>query len=79
MTNERYRGENEISIQVAGRDLRKLCDLNLLNAVGEKRGRYYVASESLKEIREKTREPKRVADPYEVQLTAVEPELPGFD
>lgn len=79
VTNERYRRENDISNQVAGRDLRKLCELNLLDAVGEKRGRYYVASDPLKEIRERTREPRRVADPYEVQLTASEPELPGID
>ena len=79
VTNERYRSEYEISNQVASRDLRKLCDLNLLEAVGEKRGRYYVASDPLKEIREKTREPRKVADPYEVQLATVEPELPGID
>lgn len=79
VTNERYRSENEISAVVASRDLRKLCDLNLLDAVGEKRGRYYVASDSLKEMREKTREPRRMDDPYEVQTIAAEPELPGMD
>lgn len=78
VTNERYRSENGISNVVASRDLRKLCDLDLLVPVGEKRGRYYVASDSLKEMREKTREPRRVEDPYEVQSTNVEPELPGI-
>lgn len=78
VTNERYRSENGISNVVASRDLRKLCDLDLLVPVGEKRGRYYVASDSLKEMREKTREPRSVEDPYEVQSTNVEPELPGI-
>jgi len=79
VTNERYRSENGISNVVASRDLRKLCDLDLLVPVGEKRGRYYVASNSLKEMREKTREPRRMDDPYEVQTIAAEPELPGID
>ena len=39
--NGRYREENNISEVVASRDLRKLCDLGLLNPIGEKRGRYY--------------------------------------
>ncbi len=79
VNNGRYRSENEISAVVASRDLKKLCDVGLLRAVGEKRGRYYVASDSLKEMREKTREPRRLDDPYEVQSATAEPKLPGID
>jgi hypothetical protein len=36
-----------------------------LVAEGEKRGRFYIASERLKAIRTKTRETRRVEDPFE--------------
>lgn len=64
--NNRYRQDSEISDAVAGRDLRRLCELDLLHPVGEKRGRYYVASRELLEITERTRETKRAGDPYEL-------------
>jgi Fic family protein len=56
-----------ISDNVASRDLRQLVDVGLLEAVGERRGRSYVASERLRELRIRTsrvREPHDPADPF---------------
>lgn len=64
--NHRYREENNISDVVASRDLRRLCDLDLLEPIGEKRGRYYVASKTLLEIASRTRDNRRAGDPYEI-------------
>ncbi|MDE2112931.1 MAG: Fic family protein [Alphaproteobacteria bacterium] len=63
----RYQEENSVSDVVASRDLRRLCELDLLEPVGEKRGRYYVASQILKDIYAKARrDDVRAADPYEI-------------
>jgi Fic family protein len=66
--NHRYRTENDISDVVASRDLKRLCDMELLIPVGEKRGRYYVADKSLLEIPARTRDAGKAADPYEIAL-----------
>lgn len=79
VTNQKYRADNKLSNIVASRDLRKLCDLDLLVPVGEKRGRYYVASEPLKKIRNQAREAREVSDPYEIVPRATEPTLPGIN
>ena len=42
--------QEEITEQTAGRDLRQLVDLNLLVAMGERRGRHYVAGPQVTEI-----------------------------
>jgi Fic family protein len=61
----RYQTENQVSDVVASRDLRKLSDLGLLEPVGEKRGRYYQAGASLREIyRNAVLEQPCVGDPY---------------
>lgn len=52
----------DVSDRVATSDLRKLVDLGLLEAVGERRGRYYVASDSLRSPAE--RRPPRISDPF---------------
>ncbi|MEX2654130.1 MAG: Fic family protein, partial [Acidimicrobiia bacterium] len=44
----------DISDRVANLDLAKLVDVSLLRAVGERRGRHYVAAPALTEIRERT-------------------------
>jgi len=62
--NASYRGLAEISDQVAGKDLLALSDAGLLEPFGERRGRYYVAGEWLKQAREQTRQPKTVTDPF---------------
>lgn len=63
--NARYRQENEISDVVASRDLKRMSDLGLLMPVGEKRGRYYVAAEPLKDIREKCADKTMAPNPYD--------------
>jgi Fic family protein len=64
--NHKYREEGEISDVVASRDLKHLCDLGWLTPVGEKRGRFYVASVMLREIRERLRDNTRAGNPYEI-------------
>lgn len=64
--NNRYREESAISDAVAGRDLRRLCEVGLLEPVGDKRGRYYIASKVLREISLRTREVRQAGDPYEI-------------
>jgi hypothetical protein len=60
--NATYRPLAELSEQVAGRDLGLAVDAGLLIPKGERRGRYYVRSPRLHEIRDKTREPRPVQD-----------------
>jgi Fic family protein len=62
--NNKYRQDHDLSEVVASRDLKRLCDIGLLSPVGEKRGRFYLAAEALKAIREKSRDKSRAADPY---------------
>jgi Fic family protein len=67
----RYRANAEVSNQVASRDLRTLVAHGLLVPKGEKRGRTYVASETLVALRDRTREPRvPLLDPFaSTQLT----------
>ena len=70
----RYRSSAEASMQVAGRDLGVLVKQGLLAAVGEKRGRTYVAGALLKEIWFRTREPRApVLDPFASQQLMLNP------
>lgn len=62
--NATYRTVAEISENLASRDLKSLVDRGLLVAAGEKRGRFYRASDALRAIREKTRLAKRSEDPF---------------
>ncbi len=60
--------DEEISELTASRDLKALVDRGLLKAVGERRGRYYVAAEILKNAWESTRAsrpPRDQSDPFE--------------
>lgn len=68
VTNVSYRADQEppISDVVASRDLRRLCDVGLLEAVGEKRGRFYKAAQRLVDLRASLRSPRRVANPYDL-------------
>jgi Fic family protein len=64
--NATYRKSAGLSDHVAGRDLKLLCDIGLLVPKGEKRGRRYVASETLLAIgHEAARGEKRqIEDPF---------------
>lgn len=66
--NVTYRGAlaeqgEEISEHVATTDLKRLVDVGLLEPVGEKRGRHYVAAAPVRELRARTREANRVPAP----------------
>jgi Fic family protein len=63
--NATYRPVADVSNQMASRDLKSLVDAGLLLPLGEKRGRYYLAADPIKTIRERVREPKKVPDPFE--------------
>jgi len=55
----------DISERAATSDLQRLVDAGLLVAIGERRGRFYVASDQLAEMRVATREPaRRIPDPF---------------
>ncbi|MEU8419833.1 Fic family protein [Micromonospora sp. NPDC048835] len=54
-----------IEERTATRDLAQLCDKGLLRGVGERRGRYYLASQILVDVRTRCRESRRpLTDPY---------------
>ena len=84
LTNSRYRGDAQVSELVASRDLKKLCDVGLLTPVGERRGRFYTAAAPLTQIRQASRSPRRIDDPYEIAAKRQKPDdqeearLPGF-
>ena len=85
LTNARYRADAEVSELVASRDLKRICDAGLLDAIGERRGRTYRASEALTTIRAETRLPRPMEDPYQIverrllQAAAdATPRLPGL-
>lgn len=72
--NATYRPIAEVSENLASRDLTELVASGLLVPYGEKRGRYYLASDLIKEIRARTREPRsEPEDPF--QMKKVEPSL----
>jgi Fic family protein len=59
----------EISDQTASRDLKAMVDLGLLEAVGERRARYYLAGDDTKELREAIRAkrpPRETDDPFRI-------------
>jgi Fic family protein len=60
--NATYRSTAEVSDQLAGRDLRMAVEAGLLVATGERRGRFYVSADRLKQIRIQTREPRPAFD-----------------
>ncbi|MGH6932802.1 MAG: Fic family protein [Dongiaceae bacterium] len=81
--NATYRAAVEVSIEVAGKDLRALVKADMLVPKGEKRGRVYVASDWLKEVRKLTREARYITDPFSGEVKASVPKeqryLPGLE
>jgi len=57
---------HNISEVVATRDFKRLSELGLLVPVGQKRGRYYVASDALLQIALRTRGSTKAGDPYDI-------------
>ena len=67
--NAMYRAidKDEITEQTASRDLRELVDAGLLMPQGERRGRYYLASDVIKAARKAivdARDPRDDSDPF---------------
>ncbi|MDZ4853292.1 MAG: Fic family protein [Nitrospirota bacterium] len=72
--NATYRSAAEVSENVASRDLKDLTVQGLLIPSGEKRGRYYEATQFVKLIRQNSREPKSTIDPFSIETLP----LPGI-
>jgi Fic family protein len=66
ITNARYQAAAEVSQYVAGRDLKVLSDIGLLDPEGERRGRVYFGGKELKAARQASRIKRPLTDPYEV-------------
>jgi Fic family protein len=65
LRNATYREAAEVTDAVAGRDLKALADAGLLHAIGERRGRFYMASAALKVLEESIRQPReQIQDPF---------------
>lgn len=85
ITNSRYQKEAEVTQYAGGRDLKALSDTELLEPIGEKRGRYYVAGKELIAARKKAAIKKKMPDPYDLaeeslskSISQESPLLPGF-
>lgn len=80
VTNGRYRALTDINANLASRDLAALHRAGLLAAKGERRGRYYVASERVRSLYQQLREVRqRIPDPFaEPEATPAPPFLPGL-
>lgn len=80
VTNATYRPAAEVSTNTASRDLKRLVDAGLLEPHGEKRGRYYEAAPSLRDLHDRvTRQPRRIEDPFEALRSARQTRLPGMN
>lgn len=76
LRNETYRRVAEVTASTASRDLKALVRAGLLEAHGEKRGRYYTPSEEVREHRLSARERIRAedrSDPYRDGLDDEDP------
>jgi len=62
--NSSYRNQADVSLEVAGRDLREMVRAGLIESKGAKRGAYYVATESLRSIGQNAYEPFQETDPF---------------
>ncbi|MEX0691627.1 MAG: Fic family protein [Gemmatimonadales bacterium] len=62
--NGTYRTVADVSDQVASRDLKTLVDAGWLEAHGEKRARYYIATKALLDERKRGLERRVIQDPY---------------
>src|SRR5882724_3737270 len=73
--NSTYRASaGEVSENLASRDLKLTVEAGFLVPHGERRGRFYVGSPYLRALRERTREPRKIEDPFQPQ----DPQLPGM-
>lgn len=73
VTNPSYRKQADVSNQISKIDLKNLVLAGFLEARGETRGRYYIAAEPVKKIREEARLPKEARDPFADALSGYQP------
>ena len=66
VSNARYRKDADVSEFTASRDLKKLCEVQLLVPHGERKMRTYTAAKILSEAWQRIRINRPVEDPYEV-------------
>ncbi len=76
LRNATYRGLEDVSEQVASRDLKQMVDAGILKPHGEKRGRYYSPAERLREEHGQIKKSLRAQirtdeDPYELARRGV--------
>lgn len=80
--NSSYRNQVHISNESASKDLRTLVEKGILVPKGERKGRYYEASEYFKQLAGKAHAPKINRDPFAIVAKAndkaIQPELPGI-
>jgi Fic family protein len=73
LRNAVYREVAGVNENTAGRDLKALVAVGLLEAKGERRGRFYVATARLRALNESIRQvPRVIEDPFDLP---VEPTL----
>lgn len=76
--NSAYRKLAEVSDQVASKDLRALVEHDLLVPKGDKKWRYYIASERLRQARANSRDTRKMkTDPFEI-VDELQASLPGL-
>lgn len=80
LNRPRYMTQANVTEFVASRDLKRLSDSGLLLPHGEKRGRFYMASPSIRQLREVVRDNALVPDPYDIVGAGSrrQPALPGL-
>ncbi len=66
ISNARYRKDADVTEYTASRDLKKLCEVELLVPHGERKARWYSAARTLSEAWQRVRIKRAVEDPYDV-------------
>lgn len=67
LRNATYREAAEVNETLAGRDLKLIAEAGLIQPVGERRGRHYVAAPPLRLLEETIRQPRKpIEDPFVV-------------
>ncbi len=78
LRNGSYRKLTDVSDAMASKDLKLLVDEGLLQPFGERRGRFYRASERLMGVVEGIKKPMHVEDPFEEPGQTLPLPLPGM-
>lgn len=76
--NSSYRNQVSITNESASKDFKLLVDKGLLVPKGERKGRYYEASEEIKLVARNAWRPYNERDPFEIIGQKMQPNLPGI-